>query len=683
MANGVLRVGVDTGGTFTDFIAWSGKTLWLLKVPSTPDAPERAVLNGLAALLRESPLTPSGSGGIPCEPPFILLHGTTVGTNAILEQRGARVAFLTTQGFRDLLHLARQTRRELYSLCPQPTPCLAERALCAEVPERIAYDGKVLQPLDTSGLARLIRRWKREGVEAVAVCLLFAYANPTHEQRLYQWLAPHFAVSLSSEVAPEFREYERASTTFLNAYLMPILTRYLSALQAGIQQVGRCISLLMSHSNGGLMGVARACKLPISTVLSGPAAGVMGAWAIGRQSGHARLLTLDMGGTSTDVALIEREPMRVGLSEVAGMPIRLPQLEIHTIGAGGGSIAYLDEAGSLRVGPQSAGADPGPAAYGKGEQPTVTDAHIVLGHLLPETFGFGQIALQPDRAFRALEPLAHALGLSLPETAEAILDQARARMAKALRTVSAARGYDPAQFTLLAFGGAGPLHIGALARLIGAQRWLLPPFPGVLSACGLLWMDGVHEAVRTLLTPFDAHELAQQLSQRIEMLQQECVQAMQEAGVNPEEAHYALFADLRYEGQSYELTVPFEPTQPMRAAEMFHALHARQYGFAMPDRPLELVNLRMRAVALQPKPVGCEWRIVCPPDMSGMTPRTTRLYLHGEWREVPVLWREELRPRQRIPAPALILQPDTTLLIEPGWHVELDAQGNLCGTLTH
>ncbi len=707
MGNGVLRVAVDTGGTFTDCVAWSGRTLWLLKVPSTPDAPEQAVLKGLTVLLSEGESVappPAGShrsrgeprlgpacwqgesnGGVSqtgaVERTFILLHGTTVGTNAILERRGARVAFLTTQGFRDLLHLARQTRRELYSLCPQPTPCLAERALCAEVPERVAYDGKVLQPLDPTGLPRLIRRWKREGVEAVAVCLLFAYANPTHEQRLAQLLAPHFAVSLSSEVAPEFREYERASTTFLNAYLMPVLTRYLNALQAGVEQVGSCSSLLMSHSNGGLMGVARACKLPISTVLSGPAAGVMGAWAIGRQSGHPRLLTLDMGGTSTDVALIDREPTRVGLSEVAGMPIRLPQLEIHTIGAGGGSIAYLDEAGSLRVGPQSAGADPGPAAYGKGDQPTVTDAHIVLGHLLPETFGFGQITIQPERAWRALESLAHALGLSVPETAEAILDQARARMAKALRTVSAARGYDPAEFTLLAFGGAGPLHIGMLARLIGAKRWLLPPFPGVLSACGLLWMDGVHEAVRTILTSLESFPPT--LQPTIETLHQECVQAMQEMGVNPDEAHYALFADLRYQGQSYELTVPFEPAQPMRAAERFHTLHERQYGFAMPDRPLELVNLRMRAVALQPKPAGSEWRPLYSPFCSEAMRRTARLYLRGEWREVPVIWREELRPRQRIPTPALILQPDTTLLIEPDWHVELDAQGNLCGTLTH
>ncbi|MEN3000799.1 MAG: hydantoinase/oxoprolinase family protein [Armatimonadota bacterium] len=707
MVSSEWRVGVDTGGTFTDFVAWIGQQLYLLKVPSTPAAPEQAVLQGLDSL---TPCTPSPSGGGGWGVRVFIFHGTTVGTNAILERKGARTAFLTTQGFRDLLHLARQTRRELYSLCPQPTPCLAERALCAEVPERIAYDGMVLQPLDTSGLPRLIRRWKREGVEAVAVCLLFAYANPTHERRLGELLAPHFAVSLSSEVAPEFREYERASTTFLNAYLMPILTRYLNALQVrlGDPDLAKSLfaeqeiqaTLLLSHSNGGLMGVAQACRLPISTVLSGPAAGVMGAWAVGRQSGHPRLLTLDMGGTSTDVALIDKEPTRVGLSEVAGMPIRLPQLEIHTIGAGGGSIASLDPAGSLRVGPQSAGADPGPAAYGKGDLPTVTDAHLVLGHLLPETFGFGRITLQPERAWRALEPLARALGLSVPETAEAILEQARARMAKALRAVSAARGYDPADFTLLAFGGAGPLHVCALARLIGAKRWLLPRYPGVLSAYGLLWMDGVHEAVRTVLG-WRNSEVAKWRSGEIEggafselnsviaELHEECAQAIRELGVAPDEAHYHLYADLRYHGQSYEITVPFDSAQPHRTAEMFHHLHTRHYGFAMPECPLELVNLRMRAVALHPKPTSCEWRVVgsewashTPPHHLATSQLRHFTYLSGEWVEVPVLWREELQPRQRIPAPALIVQPDTTLLIEPGWQVEVDAQGNLVGRAT-
>lgn len=685
------RVGVDTGGTFTDFVAWTGQQLRLLKVPSTPVAPEQAVLQGLERIANVEQR--AANGGLPR---IILLHGTTVGTNAILERKGARTAFLTTQGFRDLLFLARQTRRELYSLCPQPTPCLAERALCAEVPERVAFDGLVLQPLDVSSLPRLIRRWRREGVEAVAVCLLFSYANPAHERLLGELLAPHFAVSLSCETASEFREYERASTTFLNAYLMPILTRYLNTLQ---NELGRMANgngrtaLLLSHSNGGLMGVVRACKLPISTVLSGPAAGVMGAWAVGRQSGHPRLLTFDMGGTSTDVALIDKEPTRVGLSEVAGMPIRLPQLEIHTIGAGGGSIAYLDAAGSLRVGPQSAGADPGPAAYGKGDQPTVTDAHVVLGHLLPETFGFGQITLQPECAQRAIEPLARRLGLSIPDTAEAILEQARARMAKALRAVSAARGYDPADFTLLAFGGAGPLHVCSLARLIGAKKWLLPRYPGILSAYGLLWMDVVHEAVRTVLgRRLEGEALPSRYRGEWQMangewwadllaeLRRECAEAIREAGVAPDTAHYHLYADLRYRGQSYEITVPLDPAQPQRAAEMFHTLHARHYGFSMPDRPLELVNLRLRAVALNPKPIDCEWRIAGSEWRAGkQLPLTTRLYLQGKWLEAPVLWRDELIPRQRVPVPALIVQPDTTLLIEPGWQVEVDAQGNLVG----
>jgi N-methylhydantoinase A len=484
-----IVVGVDTGGTFTDFVLWREGRLRLLKLPSTPYAPEQAILDGLRQLLPNPP--PHG---------FTLLHGTTVGTNRILERKGARTAFLTTEGFRDLLFLARQDRRQLYSLKPEPRPCLAARALCAEVPERLAHDGTVLRPLDTSGLGRLIRRWKREGVEAVAVCLLFAYANPAHERALHALLSPHFAVSLSSEVAPEFREYERASTTFLNAYLTPPMTRYLSALERAAGALGTTRTLV-SHSAGGLMDTERACTLPVGTILSGPAAGVMGAWAVGRGVGAHRLLTLDIGGTSTDMALIDREPLRTSLGEIEGMPLRLPRLDVHTIGAGGGSIARLDAAGGLRVGPESAGADPGPAAYGKGDLPTLTDAHLVLGHLLPQAFGFGRIAVDPDRAAQAIEPLAHALGLSLYAAADAIVAQAQAKMARGLRSVSAARGISPESCTLLAFGGAGGLHLCALARMLGVRQWIAPPYPGVLSAYGLLWMDGVHEARRTVLTP--------------------------------------------------------------------------------------------------------------------------------------------------------------------------------------
>jgi N-methylhydantoinase A len=660
-----IVVGVDTGGTFTDFVLWREGRLRLLKLPSTPHMPEQAILDGLRHLLPDPPLHG-----------FTLLHGTTVGTNRILERKGARTAFLTTEGFRDLLFLARQDRRQLYSLKPEPRPCLAERALCAEVPERLAHDGTVLRPLETDGLGRLIRRWKREGVEAVAVCLLFAYANPVHERALKEMLSPHFAVSLSSEVAPEFREYERASTTFLNAYLTPPMTRYLGSLERAACALGAARTLV-SHSAGGLMDTGRACALPVGTILSGPAAGVMGAWAVGRGVGAHRLLTLDIGGTSTDMALIDREPLRTNLGEIEGMPLRLPRLDVHTIGAGGGSIARLDAAGGLRVGPESAGADPGPAAYGKGELPTLTDAHLVLGHLLPQAFGFGRVAVDPDRAAQAIEPLAHALGLSLHAAAEAIVAQAQAKMARGLRSVSAARGISPETCTLLAFGGAGGLHLCALARMLGVRQWIAPPYPGVLSAYGLLWMDAVHEARRTVLTPLPDTRTVRLDAVLLE-LRAECEAAMHAMGVPADGYELHAFADLRYEGQSYEITVPFDPDRPAHARKAFEQQHAAWYGFTMPDRPVELATLRLRAVALHPKPAGACWE---PPDATlGDLPSTVRLTLHGEPMQVPVIPRAALQPNTPIPAPALIVQPDSTLLLEPGWEVLVDSRtGALIG----
>ncbi len=661
----MITIAIDTGGTFTDVVGWYEGRLHLLKVPSTPAEPERALMEGISQVLREA------------EKPYTLLHGTTVGTNRILERKGARTAFLTTQGFRDLLFLARQDRKELYSLCPQPRPCLAERALCAEVPERLAYDGSVLVPLDISGLPTLIRKWRRAGVESVAVCLLFSYANSEHERQLRALLEPHFAVSLSSEVAPEFREYERASTTFLNGYLVPVMRGYLARLTDSAKSA-QCI--LLSHSAGGLMSARRAQAHPISTVLSGPSAGVMGAWAVARQTGYARVLTLDMGGTSTDMALIDREPLRTNLGELEGMPLRLPRLDIHTIGAGGGSLAYLDPAGGLRVGPQSAGADPGPAVYGKNDQPTITDAQFVLGHLLAETFGFGQIPLEPDRAWHAIEPMAQALGLSIPETAQAIIDQARARMARGLRTLSAGKGYDPAQFTLLVFGGASALHVCALSRLLGMRQWLIPRYPGVLSAYGLLWTDVVHEAVRTVLRPLP-EQLDTDLERALIDLREECGRVMQEAGVREGQYELQPYADLRYSGQSYEITVLLDPKCPLKSGHEFEVRHRARYGFTLQGRPVELVNLRVRAVALMPKPAGVgntEWVCLAPPKPS--LPAQTAIWLEGERITVPVLWRDELE--SPIPAPALIVQPDTTILVEPGWHVEVSPRtGALIGRL--
>jgi N-methylhydantoinase A len=654
---GKARVGVDIGGTFTDFVIWEGARLRLHKQPSTPTAPEQAILQGIDRLQLPKHLD--------------LLHGTTVGTNTVLEGKGARTAFLTTAGFRDLLFLGRQTRRDLYSLCPAPTPTLAERALCAEIPERVSAEGDILQPLSLDTLPRLIRQWKRRGVQSVAVCLLFAYAYPEHERILRDALEPHFEVSLSSEVAPEFREYERASTTFLNAYLAPRMRTYLINLQTNASQADR---VLVAHSNGGLMDIGQACRHPVSTLLSGPAAGVMGAWAVGRQANHHRLLTLDMGGTSTDVALIDLEPARTGTGEIGGMPLRLPRLDIHTVGAGGGSLAYLDIAGTLRVGPQSAGAAPGPAAYGKGDQPTVTDAHLILGHLNPECFGFGQVQLQPECSWHALERLGRQLGRSPQEVAGAILEQADAQMAKALRTVSVARGYDPARFSLLVFGGAGALHVCRLARLIGATQWIVPLYPGVLSAYGLLWSDTLHEAVRTVLIPV-ANLQVERLREQVRSMQQETEHALHEVGAQSKEAMVSLYTDLRYEGQSYELTVPLELSSMARAVQAFHEAHQQRYGYSITDQPAELVNLRMRTTVLQPKPVG-----LLPPDLTLNIPHSeVEIYLSGEMQRVPVFARSSLESEQPVPSPCLIYQPDTTLLIESGWQVQVDGQSNLIG----
>lgn len=656
------RVGIDIGGTFTDFVAWLGSKLMLFKLPSTPALPEEAVVQGLQTLTLQAP--------------FVILHGTTVGTNTVLEGKGACTAFLTTAGFRDLLFLGRQTRRELYSLCPEPPATLVKRALCAEVKERLAADGSVLIPLRTRSLPRLITQWKEAGVESVAICLLFAYRNPQHEHELKRRLQPHFEVSISSEVAPEFREYERASTTFLNAYLAPRMKRSLSDLDSAGKRLG-AERLLIAHSNGGLMAVERACAHPVSTLLSGPAAGVMGAWAIGRQAGFDRLITFDMGGTSTDVALIEKVPARTGEGEIAGMPLRLPRLDIHTIGAGGGSLAYLDPAGGLRVGPQSAGADPGPAAYGKGDQPTVTDAHLVLGHLLPELFGFGQVPLYPERAWESLSILGRSVGRKALEVAEAVLEQANVRMARAIRTVSVARGHDPAEFTLLAFGGAGALHLCSLAEEVGIPRWIIPPHPGVLSALGLLWSDLLHEAVRTFLIPL-AEATADRLQAPLSALRSEVEQVLRQAGAEPREARCQLYADLRYEGQSYELTVPFDPERPDQAADAFHALHQQHYGYASVEEPIELVAVRLRATWLTPHPTHVSYSPLSLPTPS--LPSEARLFLRGREQPVPLFERQALEPGQTLPAPCLIVQPDTTILIEPGWKVQLDFQGNLVGT---
>ncbi len=486
-----MFAGVDIGGTFTDLVSLADGRLTVHKLLSTPADPAEAMLNGLAAI----------SGGN-IEALRRISHGSTVATNAILERKGARTALLTTQGFRDLLFIGRQNRPELYALQPRLPPPLIPRRWCWEIPERLDHTGAVLTPLDVIALDIVLDALASEYIESVAVCLLYSYVNPVHEQAvrariLERGLLQPWQIALSSEVLPEFREYERASTAALDAYVRPVMSRYLAHLE---KQLPRQTTFRVMKSDGGVMSAARARQQAVQTALSGPAAGVIGAFHLARLAGYDHILTLDIGGTSTDVALCPGAPIRRPDSEIDGLPLRIQVLDIETIGAGGGSIARLDAGGALRVGPQSAGAVPGPICYGRGgTQVTVSDANAVLGRLDPEHFLGGRMTLDVDAARSAMGTLAAAAGLSLEDMAQGIIDVANASIDRALRRVSVARGYDPRDFTLVAFGGAGPLHACDVADRLKIPRVLVPRYPGVLCAFGLLVADVAHQSSRSAL----------------------------------------------------------------------------------------------------------------------------------------------------------------------------------------
>jgi N-methylhydantoinase A len=645
-------VGVDVGGTFTDIVASVDGRLVAFKLPSTPQDPSASVLEALARL------------GLDV---FLLLHGTTVGTNTVLERKGARTAFVATRGFKDVLQIGRQTRASLYELSPQPTPTVVPPELCFEVDERVTHRGEVLVSPSAEELERLGRRLRRKGVESLAVCFLFSFVRPEHERAAGDAVPVPF-VSLSHEVAPEFREYERASTTAVNAYIGPRMSGYLGKLAGKAGRLGASRVRIM-HSNGGALSVAEAAHRPVTTLLSGPAAGAMAAWEVAKRADMARAISFDMGGTSTDVALLDGGPIARPGGEIDGMPIRVPMMDIHTVGAGGGSIAWLDPAGAVRVGPQSAGADPGPAAYGKGDDFTVTDANLLLGRLIPETFAAGRMRIDPDRSCRVAERLASRLGLGVGEAAAAVVALANSRMARAIRHVSLARGYDPAGLTLVAFGGGGGLHACALAEAIGIPRILFPPNPGLLSALGLLLAPVQREAVRSVMLtgPVGAGDL---LADVESLIGQASGAVATEAG-GPDRHEVEISADLRYEGQSWELTVPLDPSNPGGAVDAFHALHELLYGHSSPSSPVEWVALRARVSAAVP-PVPS---LQAEPEAEPPLPKRSAL---GE--RLPVLSRRDVVGP--LDGPMVVAQADTTLYVAPGWNVRPGADGNLvleCG----
>ncbi len=650
-------LGVDVGGTFTDFLYWDGTALRLHKRPSTPDDPGRAILEGLAAL-----------GWRPRE----VVHGSTVSTNTLLTRSGARCALITTRGFRDTLVIGRQARPALYALHPtRPAPPIADERRF-EVDERVAADGEVLRALDDDEVSAVLDRVEASGAEALAVCLLFSFVDPAHERRIAaRARARGMAVSASHEVLPEHREFERMSTTVANAYVAPAMERYLSRLEAGLRAGGGATRLRVMRSNGGSMSVAEASRDAVRTVLSGPAGGVVGARAAAAAAGIERLISFDMGGTSTDVSLLPGRVLERTDFAVGGLPIRTPAVDVHTVGAGGGSIASLDAGGALRIGPRSAGADPGPAAYGRGDAPTLTDAHVVLGRLRPDRFLGGAMPLDAAAAERAVATLSAGFGGSARRTARAIVEVANANMARALRVISVERGFDPADFALVAFGGAGPLHACDLAAELGIPQVLVPPAPGVLSAAGMLQAPVVKDAEQGLVLRIEPDAAGREaaLEATFARLEAEARAALRADGYA--RCRVERSADLRYAGQSHEIAVPLRSTTRAAIRTALAEAHLSRFGHADRRRPLEVVVARVKAIA----------RSGAPPDAgppappAASRPAQTATVVWERPRRTRIVERASLR--RPISGPAILTQLDTTILVPPGWRARPLASGSL------
>ena len=648
------RLGVDVGGTFTDLVALSEGNLVTAKVPSTPKDQSVGVMNAIEA----SEIKPSAVGA--------LAHGMTVATNALLERRGARTALITTEGFRDVLEIARQDRPSLYDLTQDRPPTLVPRELRFTVKERMGPKGEVTA-LDESSLEEVISAVREAEVEAVAVCLLFAFMYPQHEKRVGEALReelPDVHVSLSSEVLPEFREYERFSTTAADAYLAPKLAAYLKNLAGEVEETGAPSPLVM-QSSGGVVRVTDAIADAAGCVLSGPVGGVVGAAYIGGLGGYRDLLTFDMGGTSTDVApVVDGEAQTTTETVIAGVPIKLPMVDVHTVSAGGGSIAWADAGGALRVGPHSAGAEPGPAAYDAGgEEPTVTDANLFLGYLADRAELGGEVMLKRELSEKALGALGEELDLDAEEVALGVVRVANAEMVRALRVISVERGLDPREFALLAFGGAGGMHACSLAEELSIETVLVPRAGGVLSALGLAISDLRRDYVRPYLTSLEDVDEGE-FGEKFKDMESS-------ASEDLEDPKYTRQADLRYRGQSFELTVDADGSFE-KLEKRFHTTHEQRYGYRMNDESVELVNLRLIATVPVEKPEPEE-----PPAEDEAESGRREANFDGEWQEVPVLDRDRMGKGSEVFGPAIVEFKESTCVVRPGWRGAVDGVGTL------
>jgi N-methylhydantoinase A len=664
-----MRIAIDTGGTFTDCVFVHDGRLQILKVPSQPQNPAAAIATALEKCFEAVSANRKALLDLVC--------GTTVGTNALLERCGGRVALITTAGFEDVLEIGRQARPKLYDFFVQrPEPLVPSRRRLGAA-ERLAADGSVLTPLTAREVRRLLQRLKQLRPDSVAVCFLFSFRNPRHEIRLARALrAAGCLVSVSHEILPEFREYERASTTVINAYLAPVMSRYLHETEAharrAVHSASRSgLSVRIMQSNGGIIPAAEAAREPVRTILSGPAGGVIGGAYAAQIGGLDRVITFDMGGTSTDVALVTGEMRTTAESVVAGRPVAVPMLEIHTVGAGGGSIARFDRGGSLRVGPESAGADPGPICYGRGERPTVTDAHAVLGHFGKRGLLGGSFVIDAERA-RRLMHRARGSFRSVEDFAEGVLAVANSVMEKAIRVISVERGHDPRDYALVAFGGAGGLHACDLAGALEMRGVLLPRFPGGLSALGILRADVVRDFSRTVLfSAANLRELRPRLHSEFVRLEARALRHLSAEGFAHASIHLERRLDMRYAGQAYELTVSDAGDFVAR----FHAAHEQRYGYHDPQRPTEIVNVRCRATGFVSKP-ALE-KVASAKERIAKQAASIVCRIGGKIAKAALFHREDLLAGHTIAGPAIISEYSATTLVPAGWRGRVDAYGQI------
>ena len=672
------RLGIDIGGTFTDFSLLEEATgaLTVLKTPSVPARPERAIFNGLRQLLDEHGIDPAQI--------TYFVHGTTLAVNTIIQRGGDRMALLVTKGFRDILNIGRHRIPDVFNFFTELPVPLLPRSQVFEISERSLADGCILQPVDEQTVRDVAARLKADGIGSVAICFLHSYNNATNETRARDILreaAPDLFISVSAEVWPQMREYERALAAVMNGYVGRRMQRYFSELRSGVAAIGVPGEVFSTKSNGGIMTAAEAGKRPVETLLSGPASGVIGAAFIGAAIGIDKLVTFDMGGTSADVAVIEGAPRYSTENHVGDFPVIMPAIDVTSIGAGGGSIAYVDSSGVLKVGPDSAGADPGPACYGLGGiNATVTDAYVCLGILDPERFLGGRLVLNPALADAALSTLGNRLGLGRQQTAEAILRVATSQMYSALVPLLARKGIAYEDFTLLAFGGGGPSHAFLLARDIGISRVLIPPHPGVLCAAGSLAADMRRDFVRSLHRVLDPQAM-REVGEVLNALAADGTAWLDAQNLTFVERRVEWSADVRYLGQSFEISIPLTDADLNEATfrANFHHAYEVLYGYMDEAAALEIRDLRVTAIGISVKPALARLE-----PRSGVPPKRERgIFLDGTAMQAAVYTRDNLPAGFAFAGPAIVEQFDTTVFVTPEFNVSVDDHGNLIGVARH